>query len=765
MSEPIENTGIPMDNVPAVPTESLPINIEQQVPAETLNSAENVNESVDHTENQLPNENSESDHDSETANLYNEDADAPEEDKNEEVPQDNNTNDVEGEEDVKNGDEEEGEGESNDDEDDDDDDGSDDGSDSSESSDSSSEESETSNAENEEEEKIGTSEGSNQESGSAEIKEPSTTETSTSENQVTSLLERQMEYMKESRLLEDEQFKQLSDQERTFSILKLLSTNPATKIPNSNSVLTPSSVHVPQAPIESTKIQSDYPPQQENMTSGRADLNAPMSAHERELYDIYLQGENKITEMHNIPPKSRLFIGNLPLKNVTKEDLFRIFHPYGHILQINIKNAFGFIQYDNHQSVINAIKVESEQMNFGKKLILEVSSSNARPQFDHGDHGANSSSTFISTSKRPFDNDDYGATDNYRDNSGNSKRTKRRVPECLIFVRRTADRAYATEIFNSIKNGTGLETDMMFLKPRMELWKLVNDAAFDGTWGVILVNKTHDVDIQTFYKGPQGETKFDEYVGVSAQDAVGIFNNLKTSRKGGSRMQHPTNNSGFGYGQPSMGMPPAQQQQQQGYYGNYNIPQQQGYGMPLPPSQNYGMAPPQQGYGMSPPPPMMGQSYGRYQNSQNYNGYQNMPIPPQNQPPPMPQNNQLSSLLGGNPGQMDQQQLLGALQNLPPNVIANLLASAQQQQPQQPNQQQQLVGLLQSAQQQQQNPSRYSQNTAIPNQHMGSNDYNQDRNPNMNSRQDNPPQQSPQDPNAGGNNVQNLLDSLAKLQK
>jgi len=762
MSEPIENTGNPLENVPEVPAESLSTDMEvQPTPEQTLNETNNANQSVTTMEKETSNDNPESDHDSETENLYNDGADAAKEEKNENIPESNEiTKEIDEETENANKDSNNGatadNDEDNDDDDDDDDD--DEDSESSESEESSSDESETSKVENEEEEKTGT----NQEPESAESKEVSTAETSTSEKTDTSLLERQMEYMKESRLLDDENFKQLPDQGKAFTILKLLSTNPATKIPNSDSILNISSISIPQAPTGTGPMQSNFQPQRDNVPLGRTDLNEPMNAKERELYNIYLEGENKITEMHNIPPKSRLFIGNLPLKNVTKEDLFRIFHPYGHILQINIKNAFGFIQYDNHQSVVDAIKVESEQINFGKKLILEVSSSNARPQFDHGDHGANNSSTFISTSKRPFDNDEYGSTDNYRENASNSKRTKRRVPECLIFVRRTADRSYATEIFNSIKNGTGLETDMMFLKPRMELWKLVNDAAFDGTWGVILVNKTHDVDIQTFYKGPQGETKFDEYVGVSAQDAVGIFNNLKTSRKNGSRMQGPINSSSFGYEQPPMGMPPAQQQQ--GYYGNYNMPPpQQGYGMP-PPPQNYGMPPPQQGYGI-PPPPQMGQGYGRYQNNQNYNNYQNMPPPPQNHPLPMQQNNQLSALLGANPGQMDQQQLLGALQNLPPNVIANLLATAQQQQQQQPNQQQQLLGLLQSAQQQQQQPSRYSQNTGIQNQQMGTNDYNQDRHSNMNSRQDNPHQQPPQDPNAGGNNVQNLLDSLAKLQK
>lgn len=727
---------------------------QQEAPVTAQQTEEQVPVTTSEKENSSEKNESSSENDSETANLYNDEVDAVADETHETTTNDdgdktaaNDEKKSETEDNVVDDDDEEENGSS----DDSGSSGDDDSSDSSDGEDSSADESETSN--NDAENPV-----ANEETATELTKETTVATGEPSNNQSQDavkidkgLLEKQMEYMKESQLLDDESFKELNDQQKAQAILKLLSSNPATMIPNSDAVL---NIHKKEnfpSGQGSDQTQGGVP-------SGRADLSLPMNEQEHELYQIYLEGENKITEMHNIPPKSRLFIGNLPLKNVSKEDLFRIFHSYGHILQINIKNAFGFIQYDNHQSVVDAIKGESDQYNFGKKLILEVSSSNARPQFDHGDHGTNNSSTFISTSKRPFDNDDYGS--NYRD--GGSKRNKRRVPECLIFVRRNADRAYATEIFNSIKNGTGIETDMIFMRPRMDLWKLVNDAAFDGTWGVILVNKTHNVDIQTFYAGPQGETKFDEYVGVSAQDAVGIFNNLKASKKGNSGIQGPPQGGSYGYGQPPMNM---HSQQQQNYYGGYGMPPpQQGYGMP-PPQQGYGMAPPQQGYGMAPPPPQMDQNYGRYQSNQNYNNYQNMGMPPQNQTvPPMQQNNQLSALLGGNPSQMNQQQLLGALQNLPPDVISNLLANAQQQQQQQPNQQQQLVGLLQSAQQQQRpQQSRYG----VSNPQMGAN-YDQGRNPGMDNRQGNiqaPPPQQRQDQNGSGNNVQNLLDSLAKLQK
>lgn len=552
------------------------------------------------------------------------------------------------------------------------------------------------------------------------------------ENVQYDLLQRQAKYIMDSNMLNLPEYQQLSQEDKITALVNMLNSNPDTMMP-----VIPEMQSFSQSEVATQ-------PGQEMSPRGRSrpDLNAPMSPEERERYAQYLHGENKITEMHDIPPKSRLFIGNLPLKNVSKEDLFRIFSPYGHILQINIKNAFGFIQYNNPQSVRDAIENESQEQNFGKKLILEVSSSNARPQFDHGDHGTNSSSTFISSSKRPFQHEESDAADMYNDNQG-YKKSKRRVPACVIYVKRTADRGYANEVFNHFRRGTDLETDMIFLKPRMELRKMINEVAHDGVWGVILVNKTRNVDIQTFYKGPHGETKFDEYISISADDAIAIFNNLKPSKGSAGA---PPMGSVNPYAQQPAAIPPPQQN----YYGGYNMPPpqqpyvQQGYGMPLH----------NQGYG-APAPAPMAQPYGRYQGS-----------PPAMEP--ALSQPQLSSLLSSG-GQMNQQQLLSAIQNLPPNVVSNLLSMAQQQQQQQqPQTQQQLLGLLQSMQGQQPPQQQASAYSSL-------NDSYAQRSPmgTVQPQQSPPPPQQPQplqpqqqpQQSSPGNNVQSLLDSLAKLQK
>lgn len=598
------------------------------------------------------------------------------------------------------------------------------------------------------------SEDSDNSSTSEELKTTSSDPSSKDENVQHDLLQRQAQFIMDSNMLNVPEFQEATSENKITALVNMLNSNPETAMP---------------MPVEvQAHGQPQAAPQQayENPSRGssRPDLDGPMSPIERERYAQYLHGENKITEMHDIPPKSRLFIGNLPLKNVSKEDLFRIFSPYGHILQINIKNAFGFIQYNNPQSVRNAIQSESQEQNFGKKLILEISSSNARPQYDHGDHGTNSSSTFISSSKRPFQHEENDAADMYNDNQG-YKKSKRRVPACVIYVKRTADRNYANEVFNHFRRGTELDTDMIFLKPRMELRRMINEVAHDGAWGVILVNKTRNVDIQTFYKGPQGETKFDEYVSISADDAVAIFNNLKPSRGSAGSMPIGAANP---YAQPPATMP--QQVPSQGYYGGYGMPPMQQQAPPPPQQpfvqQGYGMPMSNQGYA-APPPAPMAQPYGRYQGS--------TPTmePALSQP-------QLSSLLGGNGGgQMNQQQLLAAIQNLPPNVVSNLLSMAQQQQQQQqPQTQQQLLGLLQSMQGQQ--PPQQQQPAAYP--PMGqpgpsmNDNYGQHSSmgsvPAQHQHASPPPplpqqqqQHQQQQQTSPGNNVQSLLDSLAKLQK
>ncbi|CAG8520070.1 13775_t:CDS:2 [Acaulospora morrowiae] len=64
-------------------------------------------------------------------------------------------------------------------------------------------------------------------------------------------------------------------------------------------------------------------------------------------------------EFQALPSGSRLFLGNLSTHSTSKKELYDIFSPHGKILQISIKNSFGFVQYDNPESVKRAIEKEN----------------------------------------------------------------------------------------------------------------------------------------------------------------------------------------------------------------------------------------------------------------------------------------------------------------------------------------------------------------------------------------------------------------------
>ncbi|RIA82920.1 hypothetical protein C1645_787390 [Glomus cerebriforme] len=78
-------------------------------------------------------------------------------------------------------------------------------------------------------------------------------------------------------------------------------------------------------------------------------------------------------EFQALPSGSRLFLGNLSTHSTSRKELFDIFSPYGEILQISIKNSFGFVQYDNVESVKKAIEKENGRILHGLKLGLEIS--------------------------------------------------------------------------------------------------------------------------------------------------------------------------------------------------------------------------------------------------------------------------------------------------------------------------------------------------------------------------------------------------------
>jgi RNA recognition motif. (a.k.a. RRM, RBD, or RNP domain) len=93
-------------------------------------------------------------------------------------------------------------------------------------------------------------------------------------------------------------------------------------------------------------------------------------------YDKFLEDERMfVTEgvWDKFPVGSRLFVGNLPTEKVTKRDLFHIFHKYGQLAQISIKQAYGFVQFLLAADCQAALQVEQGVELRDRLLHLEIS--------------------------------------------------------------------------------------------------------------------------------------------------------------------------------------------------------------------------------------------------------------------------------------------------------------------------------------------------------------------------------------------------------
>ncbi|KFZ06829.1 hypothetical protein V501_07036 [Pseudogymnoascus sp. VKM F-4519 (FW-2642)] len=94
------------------------------------------------------------------------------------------------------------------------------------------------------------------------------------------------------------------------------------------------------------------------------------------LYDKFLADERMYVSeglWDRFPAGSRLFIGNLPTEKVTKRDIFYIFHKFGRLAQVSIKQAYGFVQFHDIKSCHAALQREQGQEIRGRKMHLEIS--------------------------------------------------------------------------------------------------------------------------------------------------------------------------------------------------------------------------------------------------------------------------------------------------------------------------------------------------------------------------------------------------------
>ncbi|KAF7587005.1 hypothetical protein BBP40_007871 [Aspergillus hancockii] len=127
-----------------------------------------------------------------------------------------------------------------------------------------------------------------------------------------------------------------------------------------------------QTPSSPASNKSGRAERQQVRQSKSADEDTPWGPEVQKKYDEFLHNERVyVTEglWDRFPAGSRLFVGNLPTERVTKRDLFHIFHKYGKLAQISIKQAYGFIQFLEAPACKQALDVEQGAVVRGRKTL------------------------------------------------------------------------------------------------------------------------------------------------------------------------------------------------------------------------------------------------------------------------------------------------------------------------------------------------------------------------------------------------------------
>eukprot|EP01119_Soliformovum_irregulare_P010722 TRINITY_DN2646_c0_g1_i1.p1 TRINITY_DN2646_c0_g1~~TRINITY_DN2646_c0_g1_i1.p1 ORF type:complete len:646 (-),score=156.22 TRINITY_DN2646_c0_g1_i1:13-1950(-) len=96
------------------------------------------------------------------------------------------------------------------------------------------------------------------------------------------------------------------------------------------------------------------------------------------------RGPWKVASKEEPTTSSRLFLGNLASERTTKGELRRIFEKYGKIVEdVVMRKSFGFIQYDNCDSAMRAMKSEQGRLIGGLKLDISLAD-NREPRKGNG---------------------------------------------------------------------------------------------------------------------------------------------------------------------------------------------------------------------------------------------------------------------------------------------------------------------------------------------------------------------------------------------
>lgn len=125
-----------------------------------------------------------------------------------------------------------------------------------------------------------------------------------------------------------------------------------------------------------TKQQEEAVRSGTNPERGSREDEKPWPREIQQKYDQFLRDEEVYTKegaWDKFPRDSRLFVGNLPSEIVTKRDIFHIFHRFGRLAQISIKQAYGFVQFMDKEACEAALHSEQGGKIKDRNMHLEIS--------------------------------------------------------------------------------------------------------------------------------------------------------------------------------------------------------------------------------------------------------------------------------------------------------------------------------------------------------------------------------------------------------
>lgn len=247
----------------------------------------------------------------------------------------------------------------------------------------------------------------------------------------------------------------------------------------------------------------------------RPDLTKPMTEEERQSYDEYMRHEDTLSsgKWDDYPIGSRLFIGNLAVNTLRKEDVFRIFHPYGKIMQVNLKQGFGFIQYTTAEECSKAIQGESNVPLHNKFMHLQVSKHQIQRAMER-ENDSYSRTRGRSRSPPPSSND---SDSNYRERPPLHSSS----PEVKVYLTTSSSEEFNDKLISRLKAaGVNIDVEKCEEKVGDVPQEKSLDCAYHDFLAVILTGKNDLVNIMVFEKDQDDGIKFDEYTDLSIDSAL-----------------------------------------------------------------------------------------------------------------------------------------------------------------------------------------------------------------------------------------------------